>query len=427
MRNRKARLVLAAPFAVAVMMIAAPPAPAAGRELILHSFTSDPDGSTPWDNLIFDGAGNLYGTTIAGGAYNVGTAFELTPQQDGSWTETILHSFQENYADANQPVAGLIFDGAGNLYGTTIAGGAHSYGTVFMLTPDGHGKWTETILHSFTGSRDGSELYGSLIIDAAGNLYGMSAGLGIRGNQGNVFKLAPPTDKSKDKWVLTVLHTFKGSDGWSPRAGLVIDSAGNLYGTTTLGGKEGGGNVFELIPAQDGSWNEKVLHVFRYRHGDGNDPDASLVLDSAGNLYGTTFAGGMAGCEFGCGVVFELSPPPGNTSSRWTETILYKFTGGADGGNPVAGLILSGGDLYGTTLFGGVFGQFCGSGCGTVFRLAPGVGGWDESVLFSFENPDGAFPNAAPVFDAAGNLYGTTLNGGSDRVDGVVFELKNQH
>ena len=428
MRNRKARLALAAPFAVAVMMIAAAPASATGQELMLHSFTGDPDGSIPRDSLIFDGAGNLYGTTSSGGAYNVGTAFELTPQQDGSWTETILHSFQENFTDAFEPEAGLIFDGAGNLYGTSVAGGAHSYGTVFMLTPDGHGVWTETILHSFTGGRDGAELYGGLVIDAAGNLYGTSAGEGIRGNQGNVFKLAPPANKSKGKWVLTVLHTFKGNDGWSPEAGLVADGAGNLYGTTSLGGKEGGGNVFELSPNPNGSWKEKVLHTFRYEHGDGNDPADSLILDSVGNLYGTTFAGGLNDCEFGCGVVFELSPPAGDTDGQWSENILYKFTGGADGGDPVAGLILSGGDLYGTTEFGGVSGQFCGDGCGTVFKLVPGVaGGWDESVLLSFANPDGAFPTAAPIFDAAGNLYGTTLEGGNDRVDGVVFELPNQH
>ena len=368
----------------------------------LHKFKqTGVGGYSPNGGLIFDAAGNLFGTTEYGGAHGYGTVFELTPNGDGSWTESVLHSF--NYSDGEVPFAGLIFDAAGNLYGTTAGGGAYDAGTVFQLTPNGDGSWTESVLHSFNG-KDGRQPLSSLIFDAGGNLYGATYSGGAFGD-GTVFQLTPNGDGS---WTESVLHSFNGGDGREPLSSLIFDAVGNLYGTTYTGGAYGWGTVFKLTPNGDGSWTESVLHSFNHR--DGAFPYSSLTFDAAGNLYGTTASGGY----FGVGTVFKLKP---NGDGSWTESRLHSFNV-TDGYAPVAGLIFdAAGNLYGTTQYGGTYNY------GVVFRLRPKpAGGWRYRVLHEFQDHPSANPQAGLVLDQAGDLYGTTYGDGTTTF-GSVFEI----
>jgi uncharacterized repeat protein (TIGR03803 family) len=316
----------------------------AWTETVLHSF--DPlnhkDGGYPYPvaSLLFDSVGNLYGTTTSGGEFEEGTAFELTPGSNGSWTETTLHSFAglSDGDDGAQPLSNLVFDASGNLYGTTTTGGSGNAGTVFELSP-GKGGWTEKVLYSFSPSnRDAMRPIGGVVFDGTGNLYGTgsSGGRGL----GAVFELSPG---SNGTWTETVLHKFKGgADGGSPFAGLVIDTVGNLYGTTQGGGARGKGVVFALTPASGGGWITKVIYSFMGAPGDGGVPLGTLILDAARNLYGTTLFGGTNKL----GTVFKLMPASGG---GWTESVLYSFTGSSNGRNPSVGVILDPrGNLYGT-------------------------------------------------------------------------------
>jgi len=362
----------------------------AGSFKVLHSFAGTPtDGGNPLAGLIMDKLGNLYGTTQNGGAAGAGVVFKLTP--DG--TETVLHSFTGG-SDGTSPCAGLIMDSSGNLYSTTSDGGADDDGVVFKLAPNG----TETVLHSFTGGSDGAHPYAGLIADGLGNLYGTTDEGGAV-NVGVVFKLAPDGTE-------TVLHSFTGgSDGEYPLAGLTMDSSGNLYSTTSNGGADGNGVVFKL--ALDGT--ETVLYTFCPNGGypctDGQAPLAGLIMDSSGNLYSTTYYGGARNR----GVVFKLAPDG-------TETVLHSFTGRNGGESPQAGLIMdSSGNLYSTTYSGGPDNR------GVVFKLAPDG---TETVLRSFTRRSGGkYPQAGLIMDKKGNLYSTALDGGADN-DGVVFRLK---
>jgi uncharacterized repeat protein (TIGR03803 family) len=411
------------------------------QEKVLHNFNGM-DGEQSQAGLIFDAAGNLYGTTAnggtntCGGSYGCGTVFELSPMAGGGWTETVLHNFEDNGSDGFYPQASLIFDAAGNLYGTTVnggtstCGGGYGCGTVFELSPKPGGGWTETVLHSFGDGTDGANPYwGGLIFDAAGNLYGTTTGGGTdtcpQYGCGTVFELSPTGGGA---WTETVLYSFhRGSDGHVPAAGLTMDATGNLFGTTTEGGTgncltgqtHGCGTVFELSPTSGGRWTEAVLHNF----GSGSDgiyPTSSLTFDSAGNLYGTTQAGGI----YDFGTVFELMAAAGG---GWTETVVYTFNdNGADGYAPAAGALIfdAAGNLYGTTTYGGAY------FFGTVFKLTPTVRGtWTETLLHEFAGPDGYSPWAGVIFDATGNLYGTTINGGTHQCNdqdfgcGTVFEL----
>ncbi len=368
----------------------------AWTETMLYTFTGGHDGGIPYASLTFDSKGNLYGTTSHGG----------------------------------------------DTSGSNCAG-IGGCGVVFELSPPtgGKGHWTETVLYSFTGSNDGGVPYASVIFDAAGNLYGTTSG-GGSSTYGVVFELSPPS-REKSPWNENVLYAFTGADdGESPLAGLIFDSKGNLYGTA-FGGKAGYGVAFALTPPSGGSgpWTEAVLYAFHSRS-DGGYPYAGLIFDSKGNLYGTTSNGGDtfgSNCHAtrGCGVAYELSAPTGG-SGDWTETTLYSFTGGSDGGYPDAGLIFdSKGNLYGATGQGGnLSGSNCSgsSGCGVVFELSPpsgGSGSWAETVLYTFDGgDDGADPSASVIF-AKGNVYGTAYSGGdmsgSNCVGtggcGVVFEL----
>jgi uncharacterized repeat protein (TIGR03803 family) len=306
-----------------------------GNETVLYSFTGGAsDGASPTGGVIEDATGNLYGTTSLGGPVDAGTVFRVTKKG----TETVLHIFTDEPDGAN-PEPGVIRDAEGNLFGTTCCGGLYA-GTVFRVTKKG----TETVLYSFTGRSDGWAPFGGLIRDDEGNLYGTTEQGGSRGC-GVVFKLS-----KKDKE--TALYSFSGSvDGGWPTGGLIRDSGGTLYGTTALGGNgtcdAGYGTVFKLTKVG----KETVLYSFT-GGSDGSEPTGGLIRDSRGNLYGTTSFGGDTSCEppYGCGTVFKLS-------KTGKETVLHTFTGGADGANPDAGMIQdSKGNFYGTTFYGGAYG-----------------------------------------------------------------------
>jgi uncharacterized repeat protein (TIGR02543 family) len=363
----------------------------AQQALLLHSFGTLNDGQHPASNLIYF-AGNLYGTTPTGGVYSNGRVFRLSP--DGGETE--LYDFLGGTADGQNPQAGLIFDSSGNLYGTTSLGGMHDDGTVFQLSPNG----VETVLYSFSGV-DGQDPQAGLIFDASGKLYGTTASGGANGH-GTAFELSP---NPAGGWTESVLYNFgNGSaDGMNPYAALVFDNSGNLYGTTVGGGTNGGGTVFELSPNPSGGWTESVLYNFGSGT-DGKNPLAELVFDNSGNLYGTTSKGGA---NNNGGTAFELSP---NGGGIWTETF-YSFGSGTDGASPQAGLVFdNSGNLYGTTASGGAYGggtvfelSLSNGRCcreGPVYSFGNGPS-------------DAANPYAKLVFDNSGNLYGTTSYGGS--------------
>jgi uncharacterized repeat protein (TIGR03803 family) len=335
--------------------------PAAGgtwTEQVLHSFGGGTDGGNPVAGLILDTAGNLYGTTFVGGTYGFGTVFELTPAAGGTWTKQTLHNFNGDGTDGTFPSAGLIFDAAGNLYGTASDGGTYGNGMVFELTPAAGGTWTEKVLYSFGNGADGATPYAGLIFDAADNLYGTTFGGGTYA-LGTVFELTPAAGGT---WTEQVLHSFtgNGTDGAYLSAGLILDAAGNLYGTTTNGGTIGGGTAFELTPAAGGTWTESVLHNFG-NGTDANMPRGGLIFDAAGNLYGASTSGGAQNA----GTVFELTPAGGGT---WTEQVLHNFGSGTDGANPYSGLIRDAAhNLFGTTKQGGT------SNYGTVFEVTPPI------------------------------------------------------
>ena len=369
---------------------------------VLYAFTGGADGSNPLAGLVRDSAGNLYGTTEFGGNHfcpgdTCGVVFKLAPKGDGTWTESVLYAFTGS-PDGTAPEAGLIIDQTGNLYGTTAFGGNYSCGglglgcgTVFKIDQTG----IFTVLHTFSGGTDGASPYAGVIRDTAGNLYGTTY-LGGGLNAGTVFKL----DKDGNE---TVLHAFTirggGGGGYYPQAGLIQDAAGNLYGTTNVGGPAYWGTVFKL------NNRGKLSVLFSFTSGaDGGASYAGLIRDAAGNLYGTTYVGGVSGW----GTVFKLDKV-GN------ETVLHSFAGGADGQYPHAGLLRdNAGNLYGTTLYGGT------SNRGTIFKLDAGG---NETVLYNFTGgADGSYPQAGLIRDSAGNLYGTTSYGGVSGA-GTVFKL----
>lgn len=325
-----------------------------------------------------------------------------------NYAATVLHSFQGSPSDGTNPSGGsLILDSNGNLYGTTAGGGASGNGTVFELVNSG-GSYTEKVLYSFTGGADGASPSGGLLIDAAGNLYGTTQRGGTSG-LGTVFELV----NSGGSYTEVVLHSFTGPDGQIPNGGLTRDSAGNLYGAAYNNSFRGGDNgvVFELVNSA-GTYTEKVLFAFPGGAG-GSGPMGPLAIDASGNLYGNAVSTQFQGDP---GLVFKLV----NSSGTYTETVLHQFTSGtSDGSGPTAGLLLdAGGNLYGTTTGGGV------SGSGTVFELVNSSGTYGEVILHSFTggNPDGGGPNGGLIKDAAGNLYGTTTGSGTSG-SGAVFEL----
>jgi uncharacterized repeat protein (TIGR03803 family) len=371
-------------------------------------------------------------------------ALTLATAASAEWKEKALYSFQGS-PDAATPAGGVVFDKAGNLYGAALGGPQGSQGTVFQLVPPAKkgDPWTEAVLYVFQGKpvNDGQIPTGGLIIDSAGNLYGVTgyggAGncvlLGILVGCGTVYELSPPAQRG-GAWTETVLYSFPDpKQGYLPNGNLVFDNAGNLYGATTFGGGRGTncnsfyqycGAVFELSPPKKkgGKWTEKVLHGFKGGT-DGANPNGGLVFDSKGAIYGTTFAGGY-NCPHnsgqGCGTVFKLASPT-MKGGAWTEEVLDRFNPGNSGAaEPVTGVIFDqGGNLYGTTLGGG------NSGSGTIFQLATRSNGtWRERVLYRFrDGNDGSAPRGGVIFDAKGDLYGTASGGGTVG-GGTVFGLK---
>jgi uncharacterized repeat protein (TIGR03803 family) len=405
---------------LALMSCAA--AVAQSTETVLYSFAGMPDGSYPSGGLLFDAAGNIYGTTTLGGTHcqgnaGCGTVYELSPAL-GGYIETVLYDFcttDDPYTcpDGAQPWGGLVSDQAGNLYGTTSLGG-HKYGTVFELSPPvGGGPWTETVLWEFGKAKgDGLGPYqGKLNWDAAGNLYGTTSAGGTKG-RGTVFELSPI---SGGGWSETILYSFSGPDGATPYYGVAIDAAGNLYGTTNGGGikdsnsycQDGCGTVFELTHLATG-WTEQLL--YRPTGAEGARPNSNISIDSNGNLYGTLEYGGGAGCfaKAGCGGVFRLVPKAGGGGSKQT----FLFDGQADhGGNPWAGVLVDGDVLFGTTYWGN-----------NVYELK----GKTETVLYQFcSQPncaDGSEPLAGTIVSEGGLLYGVTAQGGQAN-NGVVYSV----
>ena len=337
----------------------------------LYVFQGRPDGSGPV-GVVIGPDGSLYGTTLEGGvgscslsANGCGTVFQLQPPAtfcasiSCPWNETMLHRFSDTGGDGGLPANGnLVFDAAKNIYGTTYQGGTYNYGIVYEMT-HANGGWTENVLYNFDGqgSNGWGNPYSGVIFDRDGNLYGTTT-LPNQDGDGAAYQLT----HSGSGWTGNVLHTFQcSSEGCNPRGGLIFDAAGNLYGGTGGDGPNNGGTVYELVASQ--GWNFNLLQSFTGPSGGG--PIDRLTMDAAGNLYGTTNADGpnMQGC------VFKLTPSAGG----WIYTDLHDFTGGADGGTPIGGVVLdSRGNLYGTTLLGGnLFDCVFGQGCGVVWEITP--------------------------------------------------------
>lgn len=386
---------------------------------LLHSFGGNGDGNAPSSGVVPDTKGNLYGMTSVGGTLGYGTVYELSPQKNGMWTETILHNFPppQPMQDGSEPSGGVAIDSLGNVYGTTTFGGTNNSGTIFELTPTENG-WAESVLYNFCsleGCDDGYSPVSAPILDPAGNLYGgTSSGFG----QGIVYELTP----SASGWEESILYTFcsqpKCSDGELPGQ-VVRDREGNLYGPTEQGGSEFGycplgcGVVFVLNPPKlGGGWTETVLHAFQGGT-DGISPNGISFYGD--KIFGTTgLGGGSQDCTIGCGTVFSLAP--GQNGGEPQEEVLYAFSNFSGGQNPGGAPVFDkAGNMYGVAGFGGAP-----CGCGLVWELKRVTGGWQYKILHEFTGSDGVLPLGSLTFDNNGNLYGTT-NGGS--TGGVVFEI----
>jgi uncharacterized repeat protein (TIGR03803 family) len=412
MKNKKIVRCTNPPVAVfiAILILAGTVLASGPKQAILHSFRSG-DGLAPYGRVISDAAGNLYGTTALGGTSGAGIIFELPkPGAPSNRTEIVLYNFTGG-SDGSQPYGGLIFDAAGNLYGTTYRGGTSDAGTVYQLSPPAKhgGTWTETVLYSFAGGTDGLGPQSDLIFDKAGNLYGTTDNGGSPGN-GIVFQLTPGQG---GVWTETILHSFVTSEGTSPRAAVIFDGKDWLYGTVANDGTSGNGAVFQLKPpaTKGGTWTEKTLYQFA-GGSDGSGPLCRLVF-FRGNLFGTTVRGGVSDT----GTIFQLTAPA-NPNGAWAETVLHSFSCGGDGCLPWAGLTVNKeGKFYGTTQFGGLP-----SNGGTVFQLRPDAGGWTESVLFSFKVANNRLSPAGLFLSRGGALYGSTIGKGMNA--GMVFKLR---
>ena len=404
---------------LAAIVAASPVAARAARYDVIYRFTAPPNGVRPQGPLVADAKGDLYGTTFTGSPKGYGTVYRLSPRSNGgrSWREKVIFHFRRP-ADGEYPQSALIFDGAGNLYGMTPAGGPKGSGVVFELSPPagGEGEWSETILHNFGVRSDGAEPYGGLVFGPDGSLYGTTS-FGGANASGTVFRLTP--DQHSGTWNETIIFNFaNGPDGGYPYATLAFDASGALYGPTLNGGNSGNGVVFQLTPPSSGTlWNEAVLHSFD-APGDGQMPREGVTLDPAGNVFGTTEVGGANNW----GVAYEVSPPSGG-SGPWTERVIHSFNEDNGGGGPTYSTLLrdSSGILYGTSSHPGQ-----GTSNGTVFSLTPPVNGgrWLHKDLHRFDGgTDGLTPEAGLILTADGKLAGTTFFGGNSAEAGVVFQI----
>jgi len=411
-------------LALALGMVTGIPRSASAASFkVIHAFDSATDGVIPEGRLIFDKAGNLYGTTVGGGPNGGGMVFELSPDGNGNWNETILYSFTGG-SDGEEPVAGVVMDTDGNLYGTTQQGAIRNSncstgcGVVYELSPSSNG-WSYQVLYSFTGVPDGAFPNGELVIDAAGNLYGVTGGGGTSQGCfegcGTVFELV-----KANGWQEQTLHVFNFSslDGQLPSGKLLMDGQGNLYGTTQIGGS-GYGTAYEVTQS-NGTWSERVIYNFCFQINckDGNQPSAG-VIDIDGQLFGTAAMGGGGTGYYG--TVFKLK----KFGTNWfAKSYPFNIVDGAD---PVAPVLYHEGVLYGVTAQGGIQNGACvlyPSGNGVVFKLALVNGSVKETVLYEFTGGnDGCGPVGGLVADATGNLYGTTNQGGGSENGGTIFEV----
>ena len=404
--------------ASALVLVASSPA-AAQTFTVLHNFTGGAGGAAPYAGVLIGRDGNLYGTTAAGGGGTCndyyyfepgcGTVYELNPSSQSFIT---LWQFSGG-SDGAYPEAGLVVGSGGAMYGSTGFGGngcVGGCGTMFRLTPPvtpprtiKQAGWTVTILHSFNGN-DGEEPTGDLAVDGSGNVYG-STRQGGPGTAGTAFKLS----NLNGLWTLSDLHDFEGYDNFAV-GGVVLDAAGNVYGTSQ-GGAFGAGSVYQLLV--DSDWQLNTLYSFTPYGDNGDDPVSGITLDSSGNVYGSTAADGVGHG----GTVFELS------SGSWSFNLLDSFVGG--GGPYYSNLIFDkAGNLYGTTNADGA------NGYGSVFKLTPSHGTWTYTSLHDFAGgSDGGLPIGTLALDANGNLYGTASRGGNDLSKcsgwgcGVVFKI----
>jgi len=412
---RSFRMAAAMAIVLALAVVSMPTAQAQ-TYTVLYNFTGGLDGQAPGAGVTMDRSGNLYGTTYYGGTTTNGAAFKLT-RTGNSFVFSSLHSFGGDN-DGGNPDSKLTIGPDGSLYGTTNVGvpgtgwGGGGSGIVYQLTPlppicknslcsQSKTVWKESVSYQFLGFQDGGYPDSAPIFDDKGNMFGTVPGdicCGV------VYELT----RSGGTWTKTNLYSFTGmSDGSVPHGGVIRDQAGNLYGVTFKGGANNGGVVYQLVPSGNG-WTESVLHSFDPAI-DGINPAAGLVFDQAGNLYGTTIDGG----PLNGGTVFKLSHA-GNT---WTSTVIYSFQRTSRGPLPHASLSFdAAGNLYGTTQYGGK------SDLGTIFKLTPGVNGWTYKLLKEFDLSDGGLPQSDVVFDASGNLHGTTWKGGTNHL-GVVWKI----
>jgi uncharacterized repeat protein (TIGR03803 family) len=372
---------------------------------VLHDFgVTASDGNLPSGPLLKDAAGNLYGMTSTGGAHNLGTVYRLSPTSAGGFKETVLYSFKGGLTDGALPQGPLVRDSAGHLYGVTEAGGIDATvctspnpgcGVVFKLTLTSTGRWAESVLHRFTGT-DGGNSFAGLVRDSKGNFYGATSVGGSKG-LGTVYKLSPISTG----WKQTVLHSFTGgTDGAAPfmfETALTLDSLGNIYGSTYQGGgaAASAGIVFELIPQTSGAWTEKILYTFQ-GGADGSQPLCGVILDKSGNVYGTTLKGGT---QVGSGTVFKLTAANG-----YAKTILHDFNVFTDPAKEAPHTLLfdANGNLFGTTEY-------------ALYKLTPGSSGWSETALWVFDNSQDQGANTVyepAIMDAQGNFWGATLWGG---------------
>jgi uncharacterized repeat protein (TIGR03803 family) len=319
---------------------------------LIHTLPGGP-GVFAAGNLVLDAAGNLYGATWDGGSSNCGFVYQLSPGSGGSWTFSTVHTF--NCIDGAGASYTMAIDASGNLFGGTSNGGSNAEGVAYELSPASGGTWTYTVLHEFS-TPEGNGPQTGLIFDASGNLYG--------GNEAGIFKLTPNGDGT---WTESTAYKFTSADGLNPLGDLTFDAAGNLYGTNQAGGQYSSGTAFKLTPDGSGGWTSTVIHAFNSKSPyDGYYPEGGLVLDPAGNVYGTATFGGGTNIF---GVVFKL----GLVSGHWSEQILHRFTGAgnSDGAYPGHSLRLdSSGHLLGVTGSGGNASCGAPSGCGTVFELS---------------------------------------------------------
>ena len=422
---------------------------AGARLKVIYSPSTSTSPGGAGGSLVVDKSGNMYATGSGGsgvcqeqggGEFPCGSAYKLAPPTSigAPWTATELYSFQGPPTDGESGSGPILFDSRGNIFGATIIGGngfgtgdficgsfelIDGCGTIFQLSPPAQsgGAWTETVIYNFQGLGDGEEPVGRLASDASGNIYGVTYFDGAS-EGGVIYKLSPPAQNG-GSWSESVLYQFgqNSGDGLNPRGGLLRDARGNLYGTTAIGANpgcfgQGCGAVYRLSPpSQDGgAWTETVL--YRFTGGaDGASPSGELAMDAAGNLYGTTTNGLLAEP----GTVFRLSPAAGS----WILTTLHTFTFHGDGAIPEGGVILDKqGNLYGVTRNGGDATTATGCsfermGCGTIYEISPTSTGWNEQILHYFHQNDniGIFPTEGLVFGRGGSLYGT--------IGGNVFQL----